>query len=107
MDNFDVWLLRLVGMESKNHKIEEMVGMRNNHPLLTEGNKCPLQLHKQSLLNHQVVNTTIDLETLRHLSKQEVIGPIADGPPPIFVELPQDTNTTDDGMSHINNILSV
>ena len=94
--NFDIFLLHLTHMKSTNHNIEEMVDIHNYYPLLTEGNKCDLQLHKQSLLKHQVIDTIIDSGTLHYLNEWKGIDHTTDVPPPIVAEPTQDANVTDD-----------
>ena len=42
-----------------------------------------------------------------YLNEWQGIDLIADSPTPIAVEPPQDANTIDDEMSHVNNILSM
>ena len=106
-DNFYIWLLHLVLMNSINDKIEQMVDMHNHHPLSTESNKCSLQFHQQSVLNHQAINTLIKFDTFHCLNKCKGVDPIVCDVTPVVVEPPQDTNVSDVEMKHVNNILSV
>ena len=49
----------------------------------------------------------IDPDTLHHLNEWQGVDPISDGSTPIVVEPPDDANTKDEEMNHVNNILSV
>ena len=106
-ENFYIWLFHLVHTKAINHKIEEMMGIHNNNPFSTEVNKYTLHLYQQILSKHQVVENLIDTDTLHFLNEWKGIDSITDGPTPIVVEPPQDTNVTDDEMNHVSNILSM
>jgi hypothetical protein len=52
--NSDLWALHYVCMEVIQREISNFKEICNNHPLRTENNKTPLQLHISSCLSHEV-----------------------------------------------------
>ena len=66
---FYIWLSHFACMKAINQKIQAIMRMHKNNPLLNEVNKSPLQLHQCSILKHQFVETIIDLDALHYLNE--------------------------------------
>ena len=85
-EKFNIWLLHLVCMKEINHKVQAIMICCNNHPLLKEGNKSPLQLCQDRILKYQVVHRIIDPDILNYLSEWQGIDPLPEDLPPTISE---------------------
>lgn len=67
--NLDLWALHYVCMGIIQEKLDKFKHCCNNHPLRTEKNKTPLQLHTSSSLLHEVRRMEIDLNSMHLLNE--------------------------------------